>query len=44
MYIKCILYKNQLMEHLVKKVNESEIAKEQLSNKEINVLTGSKFR
>ena len=39
-----VLYKNQLMEHLVKKVNESEIAKEQLSNKEINVLTGSKFR
>ena len=39
-----VLYKNALMEHLVQKVNDSEIAKEQLSNKEINVFTGSKFR
>ena len=39
-----VLYKNALMRHLVEKVNESEIAKEQLSNKEINVFTGSKFR
>ena len=39
-----VLYKNALMHHLVEKVNESEIAKEQLSNKEINVFTGSKFR
>ena len=39
-----VLYKNQLMRHLVEKVNESEIAKEQLSNKEINVFTGNKFR
>ena len=39
-----VMYKNALMRHLVEKVNESEIAKEQLSNKEINVFTGSKFR
>ena len=39
-----VLYKNELMRHLVEKVNESEIAKEQVSNKEINVFTGSKFR
>ena len=39
-----VLYKNALMHHLVEKVNESEIAKEQLSNKDINVFTGSKFR
>ena len=39
-----VLYKNELMRHLVEKVNESEIAKEQLANKEINVFTGSKFR
>ena len=39
-----VMYKNALMEHLVQKVNESEIAKEQLSNPEINVFTGTKFR
>ena len=39
-----VLYKNALMRHLVEKVNESEISKEQTSNKEINVFTGNKFR
>ena len=39
-----VLYKNALMHHLVEKVNASEIAKEQTSNKEINVFTGGKFR
>ena len=39
-----VMYKNALMRHLVEKVNESEVAKEQLANKEINVFTGNKFR
>ena len=39
-----VLYKNSLMRHLVEKVNEREIVKEQLANKDINVFTGNKFR
>ena len=39
-----VLYKNSLMKHLVEKVNEREIVKEQISNKEINVFTGNAFR
>ena len=36
-------YTKELKEHLINKINESEIVKEQLSNKEINVFTGEKF-
>ncbi len=36
-------YTRELMEKFVEKVNESEIAKEQLANKEIDVFTGTKF-
>ena len=36
-------YRGELMDHLIKRINSSEIAKEQLSNKEINVFTGEKF-
>ena len=39
-----VLYKNSLMKHLVEKVNERDIVKEQLSNKEINIFTGNAFR
>jgi hypothetical protein len=38
-----VLYKHELMEHLIKKINESEIAKEQLANPNHNVLTGTSF-
>ncbi|MBQ4031477.1 MAG: ABC transporter ATP-binding protein/permease [Bacilli bacterium] len=38
-----VLYKHELMEHLITKINESEIAKEQLANPEFNVLTGTDF-
>ncbi len=37
-------YKTDLMQHLVQKINQTEIAKEQLNNKEINIFTGSKFQ
>lgn len=37
-------YKTELMQHLVKKINETEIAKEQLANQEVNVFTGNKFQ
>ncbi len=36
-------YRGELMDHLIKRINSSEIAKEQLANKEINVFTGEKF-
>ena len=36
-------YTKDLMEYTVNKINESEIAKEQLANKEVNVFTGMKF-
>lgn len=37
-------YRTDLMRHLVEKINETEIAKEQLNNKDINVFTGNKFQ
>lgn len=37
-------YKTDLMRHLVEEINSTEIAKEQLANKEINVFTGNKFQ
>lgn len=37
-------YKGELMTHLVEKVNESAIAKEQLAKPEINVFTGMPFQ
>ena len=39
-----VLYKNSLMKYLVEKINETEIAKEQLANKEINIFTKNKFQ
>ena len=36
-------YTHQLMEHLIEKTNDTEIVKNQLDNKEINVFTGSEF-
>ena len=36
-------YKGELMEHLIEKINDSEIAQEQLNNKNINVFTGREF-
>ena len=36
-------YQKDLMEHLVNKINEQEIVKEQKANEEINVFTGNKF-
>lgn len=37
-------YTHALTEHLINKINEEEIVKEQLANKEINVFTGSEFK
>lgn len=37
-------YKNSLMNHLVEKINNTEIAKEQQANREINIFTGNKFQ
>ncbi len=37
-------YKGELMTHLVEKVNNSQIAKEQLAKPEINVFTGASFQ
>jgi len=37
-------YKTELMQHLVKKINETDIAKDQLANKNINIFTGSEFQ
>lgn len=36
-------YTHALTEHLINKINEKDIVKEQLANKEINVFTGSEF-
>lgn len=36
-------YTHALTEYLINKINEEEIVKEQLANKEINVFTGSEF-
>ena len=36
-------YTEELTKYTIKKINESEIAREQLSNPEINVMTGRKF-
>ena len=36
-------YRQDLMKHLVEKINETDIVKEQISNQDINVFTGSKF-
>ena len=36
-------YTEDLTKYTIKKINESEIAKEQLANPEINVMTGRKF-
>lgn len=36
-------YTHELTEHLINKINETEIAKEQLANPEINVFTNSEF-
>ena len=38
-----VMYTHSLTEHLINKINESKIAKEQLNNKEINIFTGNKF-
>jgi len=38
-----VLYTHSLTEHLINKINESKIAKEQLENKNINVFTGKDF-
>ena len=36
-------YRGELMDHIIDRINESEIAKEQLANKDINVFTGKEF-
>lgn len=36
-------YTSELTEHLINKINEAEITKEQLANPEINVFTGTEF-
>ena len=36
-------YTDKLIEYVISNINEKEITKEQLENKEINVLTGEKF-
>lgn len=36
-------YTNKLTEYVISNINEKEITKEQLANKEINVFTGEKF-
>ena len=36
-------YTNKLIEYVISAINEKEITKEQIQNKEINVLTGEKF-
>ena len=37
-------YKGELMDHLIEKINNSEIAKEQLNKPDINVFTGQSFQ
>ena len=39
-----VMYRHDLMEHLINKINNSEIAKDQLANKEINIFTGTEFQ
>ncbi len=39
-----VLYRSDLMTHLVEKINETDIAKEQKENKDINIFTGGKFQ
>ena len=36
-------YQQSLMTHLINRINDSDIAKEQLTNKDINVFTGREF-
>ena len=36
-------YKHELMTHLIEKINEKDIVKEQLENDKINVFTGNEF-
>ena len=36
-------YRSDLMDYLIDRINESDIAKEQLANKDINVFTGREF-
>jgi len=36
-------YRSDLMEHLIDRINESEIVKEQLKNENINIFTGKEF-
>ena len=36
-------YKHELMEHIIERINNSEIAKEQLANENINVFTNKEF-
>ena len=36
-------YTHELTKHLINKINETEIAKEQLANQEINIFTGAAF-
>ena len=38
-----VKYTHALTEHLINKINESEIAKEQINNEKINVFTGNEF-
>ena len=38
-----ILYLKDLKEHIINEINNSEIAKEQIENSDINVFTGSEF-
>ena len=38
-----IMYRSDLTDFIIDKINESEIVKEQKNNKDINVLTGMKF-
>ena len=38
-----VMYTHDLTEHLINKINESEIAKEQLKDKDINIFTGKEF-
>lgn len=37
-------YQNEFITRIIERTNESEIVKEQLANKEINVFTGNKFQ
>ena len=38
-----VWYKDSLMTHLIDKINETNIVKEQLNNKDINIFTGKEF-